>query len=39
VGQGSVPEHVESQFERARPVMNLAKKEWTASKLVDRFEV
>jgi hypothetical protein len=31
-GQSSVLEHVSSQFVPSIPVLNLAKKEWTASK-------
>jgi hypothetical protein len=39
MSQSSVPEHVSSQFEPASRVLNLAKTEWTAWKLVDCFEV
>jgi hypothetical protein len=39
MSQSSVPEHFSSQFEPASPVLNLAKTEWTAWKLVDCFKM
>jgi hypothetical protein len=39
MSQNSQLEHVLSQFKPASPVPNLAKKEWTAGKFVDSFEV
>jgi hypothetical protein len=39
MSQSSLLEHLWCQFKPASPVLNLAKKEWTASKSVDCFKM